>query len=157
MEEITDLEMKREEAIAHAKCMLNYHVSEIKRRYDADMDAAEQDYDTSRQSLHDAIMAAIDDRRKQIREDKDNGLDINDLLRDAYHRIHHTKRNLRKRQGDRNQINASPSRTENPKRRQTRPNNQASLSGSLNQREEDELDQDYGIMKGSKQQPVLVQ
>lgn len=118
MDELADLEKEREITISDAQCMYDYKVASIKHRYQTDMNAAEQDYEIERQSLHETIMAAIDDRRKLVRDDRDHGLDVKDLFRDAYHRIHHSKRNLRKRHPDRNHASGSPSRHENSRRRQ---------------------------------------
>ncbi|KAI7856886.1 Sds3-like-domain-containing protein [Circinella umbellata] len=153
MEEIADLEKQREEAIFNAQCLMEYHVSGLKRRYETDVNAAEQDYELERQNLHDTIVAAIIDRRQQVKEDRDNGSDIKDLFRDAYHRVNNSKRNLRKRHHfDHRSTNASPSRHENTRRRQNRPSNMYSINGPISQREEDDLDQEFAVMKGLKRQ-----
>ncbi|KAI9493921.1 hypothetical protein BDB00DRAFT_821247 [Zychaea mexicana] len=158
MEEIADLEKQREEAIFNAQCLMEYHVSGLKRRYETDVDAAEQDYDLERQHLHDMIVAAIDDRRKMVREDRDNGVDVKELFRDAYHRVSNSKRSLRKRHLDyRSQSAASPSRHENSRRRQTRPSNMYSINGPMSQREEEDLDQEFAFMKGLKRVTAAAQ
>ncbi|KAI7884364.1 hypothetical protein K492DRAFT_204700 [Lichtheimia hyalospora FSU 10163] len=148
MDELADLEKERETTISDAQCMYDYKVSSIKHRYQTDIHAAEQDYEIERQSLHETIMAAIDDRRKLVRDDRDHGLDVKDLFRDAYHRIHHSKRTLRKRHPDRNHATGSPSgRHENSRRRQARPSHPVGINGTTSQKEEDELDQEYALMK----------
>ncbi|KAI8139249.1 Sds3-like-domain-containing protein [Fennellomyces sp. T-0311] len=158
MEEIADLEKQREETIYHARCMMEYHVSGLKRRYEIDMDAAEHDYEIERQSLHETIMAAIDDRRRQVREDRDSGFDVKDLFRDAYHRVNNQKRSLRKRHLDhRTQNSASPSRHENSRRRQTRPGNTYSINGPISQKEEDDLELDFAHMKVPKRPTAAAQ
>ncbi|CDH56577.1 predicted protein [Lichtheimia corymbifera JMRC:FSU:9682] len=149
MDELADLEKEREITISDAQCMYDYKVASIKHRYQTDMNAAEQDYEIERQSLHETIMAAIDDRRKLVRDDRDHGLDVKDLFRDAYHRIHHSKRNLRKRHPDRNHASGSPSRHENSRRRQARPSHPVGINGTTSQKEEDELDQEYALMKAA--------
>ena len=121
MEEIADLEKQREEAIFNAQCLMEYHVSGLKRRYETDVNTAEQDYELERQNLHDTIVAAIVDRRQQVKEDRDNGFEIKDLFRDAYNRVNNSRRNLRKRHHfDHRSTNASPSRHENTRRRQSK-------------------------------------
>ena len=71
-------------------------------------------------SLHDIVLQAIEERRKQIKEDKeDSDFDAHELLRDAYSKVN-SKRSLRKRtQFDRHH-SASPSRHE--RRRQSKLN-----------------------------------
>lgn len=58
------------------------------------------------------VLQSIDDRRKQIKEDKeDSEFDIQDLFRDAYSRVNN-KRSLRKRAAFDRHASASPSRQE---------------------------------------------
>ncbi|KAI9316464.1 hypothetical protein BX666DRAFT_1951091 [Dichotomocladium elegans] len=123
LEAIADLEAEREKTIANAHCMMDYHVSSINRRYETDMAKAEEEYASERQGVHDAMMAAIRDRRKQIMEDKDPGSPIANMFRD------NRKRSLRKRTDSR--------------KRQYRSNG---LDGPASQKEE--LDHEYAFMKG---------
>lgn len=58
------------------------------------------------------VLQSIEDRRKQIKEDKDDSeFDIQDLFRDAYSRVNN-KRSLRKRATFDRHTSASPSRQE---------------------------------------------
>lgn len=64
------------------------------------------------------VLQAIEDRRKQIKEDKeDTEFDVQDLFRDAYSRVNN-KRSLRKRTQFDRHSSASPSRQE--RRRQSK-------------------------------------
>lgn len=69
-----------------------------------------------RHNLHDLVLQAIDDRKKQVKEDKDDyEFDVQDLFKDAYARVN-TKRSLRKRTPFDRHNSASPSRQERRRR-----------------------------------------
>lgn len=143
MEEVADLEKEREKRVSDAQCFMTYQITALKTRINLEITTLEDEYEvlsyidkclsisysffvqTERHSLYDVIMQTIEDRRKQVREDRDNDLDAAELFHDAYTRLHNHRRNLRKRNQlhlDRSQHNGSPSRHEHSRRRQSEYN-----------------------------------
>lgn len=121
MESLADFEQERKDTVERAQLMLTRQLAGLKRRFDSDISTVDQDYENERLSLHDTIISAIEDRRKLIREDRDNGFDVKELFQDAYSRVNSQRRNLRKRPHlDRGQNGASPSRHETSRRRQSK-------------------------------------
>ncbi|KAL1932400.1 hypothetical protein VTP01DRAFT_9456 [Rhizomucor pusillus] len=149
VESLADFEQERKDTVERAQLMLTRQLAGLKRRFDSDISTVDQDYENERLSLHDTIISAIEDRRKLIREDRDNGFDVKELFQDAYSRVNSQRRNLRKRPHlDRGQNGASPSRHETSRRRQTRPGNTSNGVGSGgSSREEDDLEQELILMK----------
>ncbi len=115
---MTDIELRREQTIEYAQYYKNYELSLSKHQYDQEKSILQDEYENERHNLHDMVLQAIEERRKQIKEDKEDvEFDIQDLFRDAYSKVNN-KRSLRKRtQFDRHN-SASPSRQE--RRRQSK-------------------------------------
>ncbi|KAI8638745.1 Sds3-like-domain-containing protein [Parasitella parasitica] len=145
-ETMTDIETRREQTIYHAEFYKNYELSLTKHQYDQEIYLIRNEFETERHNLHDLVLQAIEDRKKQVKEDKeDYEFDVQDLFKDAYARMN-TKRNLRKRtQFDRHN-SASPSRQERRKReRQATPHN---IHAQPSTAEEEELESEFLNMKG---------
>lgn len=168
LEQVSDLEKKRDEDIINAEIFKDNQLTGLKRRYEDDVKMADQEYETEKTSLYDTLMAAIDERRKMIKEDREISTD---LFNDAYSRINNQRRTLRKRGNV-----ASPSRHENTRRRQSKSSfssflslrkrrtklyaaskdrnnsshSQHSIHAGPSSREKDELELDFLMMKGSK-------
>ncbi|OBZ82209.1 hypothetical protein A0J61_09740, partial [Choanephora cucurbitarum] len=110
-ETLMDIELRREKTIEYAEFLKEYELSLSKHQFDQEMSILQEEYQNEKHSLHDLVLQAIDERKRQIREEKEIDADFNvkDLFRDAYARVN-TKRNLRKRAGLDRLQNASPSR-----------------------------------------------
>ncbi|ORY91243.1 hypothetical protein BCR43DRAFT_101592 [Syncephalastrum racemosum] len=151
MEEVADLEKEREKRVSDAQCFMTYQITALKTRISLEITTLEDEYETERHSLYDVIMQTIEDRRKQVREDRENDLDAAELFHDAYTRLHNHRRNLRKRNQlhlDRSQHNGSPSRHEHSRRRQNRQNTMYNIHATPGVKEQEELDQDLADILG---------
>ncbi|KAI8367650.1 Sds3-like-domain-containing protein [Radiomyces spectabilis] len=142
---LADLELKRDKVIADAECFMAYQLSFMENQYEQDMTALEEEYEGQRHNLHDMLMAAIEERRKQIKDDKDEGFtDIQDLFSEAYSRA--TKRNLRRRHVV-DKFSSSPSRQDSPRRRPARTTTPHNINAQISSREDEELEADFMTMK----------
>ncbi|RCH90468.1 hypothetical protein CU098_004467, partial [Rhizopus stolonifer] len=147
-ETLADMELRREQTIQDAVYYRNYELSLSKYQFDQEISLLQDEYENERHHLHDMVLQAIEERKKQVREDKEieTEFEVKDLFKDAYARVHN-KRHLRKRAGlDRHQ-NASPSRQDRRRRadRQATPHNIHAAPSVL---EEEELEIDFMSMKG---------
>ncbi|KAF1802919.1 Sds3-like protein [Mucor lusitanicus] len=145
-ETMTDIEMRREQTIHNAEYFKNYELTLSKHQYDQEMNLIQDEYETERHNLHDLVLQAIEDRKKQVKEDRDDyEFDVQDLFKDAYARVH-TKRSLRKRTPFDRHNSASPSRQERRRReRQATPHN---IHAQPSTAEEEELESEFLSMKG---------
>ncbi|KAI8973726.1 hypothetical protein BDF20DRAFT_823720, partial [Mycotypha africana] len=162
-ETMSDIEARCEKMIYHAEIFKAYELSLTKHQYEQDASILELEYESQRHNLHDIVLQAIEERKKLVKEDKDESdefINVKDLFKDAYARIHQKQR-LRKRMDGRggHSINSSshsghhtssPSRQENSstrrrRERQTVPHNIHAQTTSM---EEEELELDFMTMKG---------
>ncbi|KAI8371851.1 hypothetical protein BD560DRAFT_395615 [Blakeslea trispora] len=158
-ETLVDIELRREKTIEYAEFFKDYELSLSKHQFDQEMSILQEEYQNEKHSLHDIVLQAIDERKKQIREDKetDSEFDVKDLFKDAYARVNN-KRNLRKRAGLDRLQNASPSRQDR-RRRVDRQVTLHSIHAPPSVLEEEELESEFMSMKGliptsRRQQPL---
>ncbi|SAM05856.1 hypothetical protein [Absidia glauca] len=150
---VSDLEMKRGTMIADAECFLNYQLEWMEQLYEEDVAIIEEEYNASAKRRKksamatDAILAVIEDRKKQVREEKDDHLNEKDLIGEAYSRVTN-KRTLRKRPP------TEHSRTDSRKRhaRQVAAH-QADTNTALG-KEEEELEEELLLMKMNPSLPM---
>ncbi|KAJ2957171.1 hypothetical protein NQZ79_g7062 [Umbelopsis isabellina] len=159
LEVVRDLEEMRDKAIADAKAFGEYQFQCVQRQYELDSDAVEEEYQYliqyEKQNLHDMMLAAITEKKKQIVDDRDDiGERSSDLVRDTSYRAS-SKRNLRKRTAagldlpDR-RSNGYSSRGDTPRRRAAadRSGTPLRLEAPISNKEEDELESEYMQLKG---------
>lgn len=94
---MTDIELKREQAIEYAEYYKNYELSLTKHQYDYETRIIQDEYENERLNLHDMVLQSIEEKKKQIKEEREDAIenfDIKDLFRDAYLKVKN-KRNLR--------------------------------------------------------------
>lgn len=68
---IADYEFKREKTITDAERFMKYQISFIESYFDQDLNAIEDEYEIERRHLQETLIASIEDRRRQIKDDKD--------------------------------------------------------------------------------------
>ncbi|KAI7892604.1 Sds3-like-domain-containing protein [Mucor mucedo] len=142
---LSDIEIRREQTIEYAEYFKDYELSLANHQYDQDKSILQEEYENERHNLHDMVLQSIDDRRKQIKEDKDDSeFDIGDLFRDAYSKVNN-KRSLRKRAALERTNSASPSRQE--RRRTNRQATPYNINSAPLAAEEEELESEYINMK----------
>ncbi|KAG2237476.1 hypothetical protein INT48_005509, partial [Thamnidium elegans] len=134
-EMIADYEFKREKTITDAERFMKYQISFIESYFDQDLNAIEDEYEIERRHLQETLIASIEDRRRQIKDDKDENNDNDDgNVR--------TKRNLRKRNADPTALRAEPL----SKRRAVRPSTLHNIH-NISSLEDEELEIEYLSMK----------
>ncbi|KAG0792818.1 hypothetical protein G6F16_002969 [Rhizopus arrhizus] len=145
-ETMADIELKREQTIEYAEHFKDYELSLAKHQFDIEMSIAEDEYKSEKHNLHDVVLQAIEERRKLIKEDKED-VDIDDMFNDVHTRLANSKRNLRKRTHpfDRH-LSASPSRQE--RRRQNRIQTLYNIHAAPSSLEQEGLEEDFLNMKG---------
>ncbi|KAG0735622.1 hypothetical protein G6F62_011326 [Rhizopus arrhizus] len=143
---MADIELKREQTIEYAEHFKDYELSLAKHQFDIEMSIAEDEYKSEKHNLHDVVLQAIEERRKLIKEDKED-VDIDDMFSDVHTRLANSKRNLRKRTHpfDRH-LSASPSRQE--RRRQNRIQTLYNIHAAPSSLEQEGLEEDFLNMKG---------
>ncbi|KAF9196543.1 Breast cancer metastasis-suppressor 1 [Haplosporangium sp. Z 11] len=95
-DQLEDLAQARDTAIANARLYRDYQFGCAQHAYELETELAEEEYMAEREGLREKMLAAIDNKRRALRDDKEN-LDItNDYALEPTSRAHH-KRNLRKR------------------------------------------------------------
>ncbi|KAG1041010.1 hypothetical protein G6F43_012185 [Rhizopus delemar] len=143
---MADIELKREQTIEYAEHFKDYELSLAKHQFDIEMSIAEDEYKSEKHNLHDVVLQAIEERRKLIKEDKED-VDIDDMFNDVHIRLANSKRNLRKRTHpfDRH-LSASPSRQE--RRRQNRIQTLYNIHAAPSSLEQEGLEEDFLNMKG---------
>ncbi|KAI7865178.1 Sds3-like protein [Spinellus fusiger] len=148
-EAVTDLEQKRDKTIQDAALVSTYQLSLAQTQLDKDMTTIDSNYEQEQNTLHDTLMTAIDERRKQIKEDKEDEKDVcHDLFRDVSTRISH-KRSLRRRTPfDRQTV--SPSSRHESRRRQNRISTLHNIHASPSSKESAELANDFMSMKARR-------
>ncbi|CAO3590921.1 unnamed protein product [Absidia cylindrospora] len=138
-ESLSDLKIQRDAMIADAECFLNYQMEGMEQLYSEDIANIEDEYNNERKHLHNATMAVIEDRRKLIKEEKDNGLNAKDLFEEAYSRVTN-KRTLRKRPAENSRHDS--------RKRQARHAAAHQLDGNTSSKKEDEdLEDELQMMK----------
>ncbi|GAB5585818.1 hypothetical protein Unana1_00718 [Umbelopsis nana] len=152
---VRDLEEMRDKAIADAKAFGDYQLECVQKQYEMDSEAVEEEYQYEKQNLHDMMMAAIAEKKKQIVEDRDDiGERSSELVRDTTYRST-SKRNLRKRTTagldlpDR-RSNGYSSRGDTPRRRAAadRSGTPLRLDAPITGKEDDELETEFLQLKG---------
>ncbi|KAI8326387.1 hypothetical protein GQ54DRAFT_301262 [Martensiomyces pterosporus] len=99
LEGVARLAAERDRMLASAEQNHRYLVSMHDKAYQRERDLAEKAYKSEKQTIYDKIAADIEERRKRLKEEKDN-LDISmDFVFDTNSRTS-SKRNLRKRGHD---------------------------------------------------------
>ncbi|GAA5817840.1 hypothetical protein MFLAVUS_011399 [Mucor flavus] len=145
-ETMTDIELSRERTIEYAEYYKNYELSLTKYQYDQEKAILQDEYENERHNLHDMVLQSIEDKKKQIKDDKDDGeFDVKELFRDAYSKVNN-KRSLRKRANFDRHSSASPSRQE--RRRHNRQSTAHNIHAVSTTAEEEELETEFMNMKG---------
>ncbi|KAH8551594.1 Sds3-like-domain-containing protein [Umbelopsis sp. PMI_123] len=154
-EVVRDLEEMRDKAISDAKAFGDYQLECVQKQYVLDSEAVEEEYQFEKQNLHDMMMAAIAEKKKQIVEDRDDiGERSSDLVRETAYRSA-SKRNLRKRTAagldlqDRRSQGYS-SRGDTPRRRAAadRSSTPLRLDAPITGKEDEELENEFLQLKG---------
>ncbi|KAF9438118.1 hypothetical protein BGZ76_009649 [Entomortierella beljakovae] len=95
-DQLEDLAGARESTIANARLYRDYQFECAQHTYELETELAEEEYMTEREGLREKMLAVIDNKRRVLRDDKEN-LDItNDFALEPTSRANHTRR-LRKR------------------------------------------------------------
>ncbi|KAI8602612.1 Sds3-like-domain-containing protein [Dissophora ornata] len=95
-DQMQDLAETRDAAIANARLYRDYQFECAQHAYELETEQAEEEYMTEREGLREKMLAVIDNKRRALRDDKEN-LDIsNDFALEPSSRANHTRR-LRKR------------------------------------------------------------
>ncbi|RUS27220.1 Sds3-like protein [Jimgerdemannia flammicorona] len=108
LERLADLEDTRDTMIDQKRLFRNFQLECAGNQYELETKQAEEEYMAEKQGLREKMLAGVEERRKKLKEDKDN-LDIsNDVVIESQTRMH--KRNLRKRGMEQNETKASKKR-----------------------------------------------
>ncbi|OAD69152.1 hypothetical protein PHYBLDRAFT_66876 [Phycomyces blakesleeanus NRRL 1555(-)] len=152
LDEVSDLKLKREKTIFSAECFMAYQLEFAEGQHAQSMNTIQDEFEMERRHLHTTLMTIIDDRRKQIKEDKleDKSFNIEvpvDVFQDAHSRISHRRnlRNNKKPQGDK--LHGLSSRHEPTRRRQARVVTLHNIHAQPFSKEEEELKADFISMK----------
>jgi hypothetical protein len=154
---MTDIELKRQQSIEYAEYYKNYELSLSKNQYEHEKSILQDEYENERLNLHDMVLQSIEEKKKQIREDKEDAtdFDIQDLFRDAYLKVNN-KRNLRSKRKDYSNYessrnpSASPSRVDTTGSKRSRQNRQSTphnIHSAPSTIEEEELESEFINMK----------
>ncbi|CAO3571677.1 unnamed protein product [Mortierella alpina] len=110
-DQLQDLAEARDAAIASARLYRDYQFECAQQAYVLETEMAEEEYMNEREGLREKMLAVIDNKRRALRDDKEN-LDIaNDFALEPVSRAHHTRK-LRKRVPE-TEINKGPKRKAN--------------------------------------------
>ncbi|KAF9571385.1 Sin3 histone deacetylase corepressor complex component SDS3 [Mortierella alpina] len=110
-DQLQDLAEARDAAIASARLYRDYQFECAQQAYELETEMAEDEYMNEREGLREKMLAVIDNKRRALRDDKEN-LDIaNDFALEPVSRAHHTRK-LRKRVPE-TEINKGPKRKAN--------------------------------------------
>ncbi|KAI9349999.1 Sds3-like-domain-containing protein [Zopfochytrium polystomum] len=74
---LRELEIERDAAIAKARLFLEYRLSCARETFKLEKAGSDEEYEAEKTALFDRINAAIEDRRKRLKEDREN-MDIPD-------------------------------------------------------------------------------
>ncbi|KAL1915586.1 uncharacterized protein VTP21DRAFT_6710 [Calcarisporiella thermophila] len=96
LERLADLQASQNAMVQKAKLFRDYQVACARKQYETETTRAEEEYTMERQGLRERMLAAIEERRRKLKEDKDN-IDISNDMSIETHASLHQKRNLRKR------------------------------------------------------------
>ncbi|RCH78319.1 hypothetical protein CU098_002386 [Rhizopus stolonifer] len=130
---ISDIELKRQEAVMEAESFMNYQLVFIEKYFNHDIQALEEEYESEKKQIQEGLIASLEDRRKQIKEEseQDEGKS--------------SKRKLRKRNNDAITL-STPTKDQANKKRAVRPNTLPNIY-SISPEEEDELEDEFSNMK----------
>ncbi|KAF9287596.1 Sin3 histone deacetylase corepressor complex component SDS3 [Mortierella alpina] len=110
-DQLQDLAEARDAAIASARLYRDYQFECAQQAYELETEMAEDEYMNEREGLREKMLAVIDNKRRALRDDKEN-LDIaNDFALEPVTRAHQTRK-LRKRVPE-TEINKGPKRKAN--------------------------------------------
>ncbi|KAI9279189.1 Sds3-like-domain-containing protein [Sporodiniella umbellata] len=130
---MSDIESKREVAILDAESFMDYQMVFIEKYYNRDLQALEEEYQSEKRQIQESLIASLEDRRKQIKEEneQDEGKS--------------SKRKLRKRNNDSITVSAT-SKDPSSKKRAVRLNTLPNIY-TISPDEEEELEQEFSNMK----------
>ncbi|KAG0202059.1 hypothetical protein BGX28_005309 [Mortierella sp. GBA30] len=98
-DQLQDLAETRDTTIANARLYRDYQFECAQQAYELETEMAEEEYNGEREGLREKMLTVIDNKRRALRDDKEN-LDIaNDFALEPVSRAHHTRK-LRKRVPD---------------------------------------------------------
>ncbi|CAO3701982.1 unnamed protein product [Rhizopus stolonifer] len=95
-ETMADIEIKREQTIEYAEHYKAYELLFAHRQYDIEMRMIEEEYNSEKKLFHDTVLQTIEERRKQIKENK-NELGATDLFDATEKKMVQSRKNLRKK------------------------------------------------------------
>ncbi|KAI9258538.1 hypothetical protein BY458DRAFT_440762 [Sporodiniella umbellata] len=107
-ETVAEIRLNCEKDISNVECFMNYQLSFIEHTFEKDLFLLEEEYEAEKKSVEQSLMASLQDKRKQLKEDQDGGntslhlkifffIFILFLLPDEVKTV---RRNLRKRNHD---------------------------------------------------------
>ncbi|GAB5593636.1 hypothetical protein Unana1_08536 [Umbelopsis nana] len=136
---ISDLEKARQQVIYQARLIMEYHIDCTNEQFQAEIAGLEEDYLAEKQAMRDMMLNALEEKRKRLRDEKDNENDIANDIFFSTHQTRNRKRILRKRGGILDTESLAGYRSPNSV---LRLNTLANLNTALTARDDDELDQD---------------
>ncbi|ORX95904.1 hypothetical protein K493DRAFT_314767 [Basidiobolus meristosporus CBS 931.73] len=95
-EQIEDLEKICEEKILAAQLHRDHHLDQLEKDYEAELERAQQEYLKEKESLKERMLLQIEEKKKKLREDKDQLEINNDIAIEASARVHTTRRHRKR-------------------------------------------------------------
>ncbi|CEP12465.1 hypothetical protein [Parasitella parasitica] len=137
---MADYETQREKSIHDAESFMKYQIEFIDAFYDQDLNALEDEYENERKQIQDTLINSIEDKRKQMREDREENNEEEPPNSNT-----RAKRNLRKRNAESINVKATEPTS---KRKAVRPSTLPNIH-TISSIEEEELENEYLFMKRS--------
>ncbi|KAJ3026115.1 hypothetical protein HK097_006527, partial [Rhizophlyctis rosea] len=138
-ESITKLEQQRDEIIRRAELFRDYQLERVERLYESERETTVREYTQERQGLREKMMAALEERKRKLKEDRDS-FDINnfDVTLDA-------KQSMGTRKHTRAAAGKAPEEGRKEKRRKVDKNPQ--LQGMAFLLGENEVTEDLTVLR----------
>ncbi|KAH8549199.1 Sds3-like-domain-containing protein [Umbelopsis sp. PMI_123] len=96
---IADLEKVRQQVIHQARLIMEYHITCTDEQFQTEISSLEDDYTAEKQGMRDMMLNALEEKRKKLRDEKDNENDIANDIFFSTHQTRNRKRIMRKRGG----------------------------------------------------------
>ncbi|KAK9767746.1 hypothetical protein K7432_002221 [Basidiobolus ranarum] len=100
---LEELANQRDENLYATKLYREYLSSNVERIYEAEVQRAEEEYEKEKQSIKEKLLAAIEEKKSKLKEDKDSSQIINEYTIESPSRSHSTRK-LRKRNMEHTEI-----------------------------------------------------
>ncbi|KAI9285149.1 Sds3-like-domain-containing protein [Umbelopsis sp. AD052] len=98
-ESMADLEKTRQHVIYQARMIMEYHITCTNEQFQAEISSLEDEYTAEKQGMRDMMLNALEEKRKRLRDEKDNENDIANDIFFSTHQTRNRKRIMRKRGG----------------------------------------------------------